>query len=493
MNKLKIYLKWLFKRLKGHRRQIKELLIAAQDISFNTRNGTFTIINGNLTPNERVILRTILRKRLREIRPLTSVRIDDLMMGYYDQCLERYLYERNNRLKPNEETCWFKYAQNNKCIGWADSDTTFDARGKSNFLYKLNGLNPFSKDDKSAEIDKLAEFLERDSDGYIYIRSNYVYTEDSKIMSLCNSIKRRNGFSNLESSLVPIILGYSEKTRRYNVLSGRHRIAVLRYLRSQGILKGSLKIKCHLIKYPFESLVYTRPYNGSCKKCDWGGVFDPGRGSHQDYFVQDGIAMIRGRHNRKGGKQKWNRMQPIFREAVSNKRVLDVGAHRGLYCLKALEYGAKHVTALEPNRDLADVVHAVRENYVLGDLDIIRGDFYNDDDYDSLIKNKYDTVFLFGIIHHLLRMGIQKGILYSFEELFQRISRIVGYGVIVEFSMPTEESLSLPELVPYRAVFSHEIFERAFKKHFQRFKNLGRCNYRSGNKYGRFMYYGIKE
>jgi len=256
---------------------------------------------------------------------------------------------------------------------------------------------------------------------------------------------------------------------------------------------GNLRVRCHIVKYPFESLVYTRPYTEFCKRCVWGEVYDPGTGTHQDFYVREGIAIMRGHRNRKGGRQKWNRIQPVFRQMVSNKKVLDVGAHRGMYCIKALEYGASHVTALEPNADLADIVHTVRENYVLGDLEIIIGDFYNDDDYDSLIKNKYDTVFLFGIIHHLLRLGIQKGILCSFDELFRRLLKIASHGVIVEFAMPTEATLNLPELIPYRDAFSQMAFEHALRKYFPRFKNLGRCNYRSGNKYGRFMYYGSKE
>ena len=74
---------------------------------------------------------------------------------------------------------------------------------------------------------------------------------------------------------------------------------------------------------------------------------------------------------------------------------------------------------------------------------------------------KYDTVFFFGIIHHLLRLGIEKGILYSFDELFQRISKIAAYGVIIEFSMPREASLTLPEREPYSKAFTQDAFEEA--------------------------------
>ena len=45
----------------------------------------------------------------------------------------------------------------------------------------------------------------------------------------------------------------------------------------------------------------------------------------------------------------------------------------------------------------------------------IDGDFYDENDYKKLFETKYDTVFLFGIIHHLLRLGIQNNILTIFN------------------------------------------------------------------------------
>lgn len=198
---------------------------------------------------------------------------------------------------------------------------------------------------------------------------------------------------------------------------------------------------------------------------------------------------MRGRPNRKGGRQKWNRMRPVFGEMVSNKKVLDVGAHRGLFCYKALEFGAKKVTALEPNPELAQIIDKIRVSYAFEDLKVVQGDFYNSRDYESLVHGKYDTVLLFGVIHHLLRLGIQKGVLYSFEELFERISKLANYGAIVEFALPRESSLMLPELLPHRDAFSQEKFERALQSNFKYWRNLGRCNYKSGNKYWRFMYY----
>ncbi|HDL20807.1 MAG TPA: class I SAM-dependent methyltransferase [Nitrospirae bacterium] len=336
------------------------------------------------------------------------------------------------------------------------------------------------------------DLLERDANGYVFLRSSVIYKDDDRTLSIYKSIVE-NGFSNIESSFSPIILGYSTETGRYNAISGRHRIAALRYLRAHGDISGSLKIKCHLVGYPYDSLVVSRPYKGHCMQCNWGNIYDPGSGTHQDFFMREGVAVMRGRAGKKGGRQKWDIIEPVFREAVSDKKVLDIGAYRGLYCLKALEFGARHATALELSASLASVIETIKKRYVLDDLELIQGDFYDNECYDALADAKYDTVFLFGVIHHLLRLGIQQEILHSFDELFERISRIANYGVIIEFAMPRESSLEQPGISSYRDAFSQNAFEQALQKHFPKYNNLGRCNYKSGNRFGRFMYYGIKQ
>lgn len=417
---------------------------------------------------------------------MASVKIDDIVTGYYDQCLERYLFERINRSIPNENTCWFKFAQNNKCIGWIDPDIKFDSEARRQFLNRLSRLKPYFKD------KKLIDFLERDQQGYVFLCSNHIYKQDDKALLIYKNI-RKNGFSNIISSLSPIILGYSTKTGCYSVISGRHRIASLRYLRAERLISSSLKVKCHVIRYPFESLVYTRPFTESCKQCDWGGIYDPGSGTHQDFYVREGVAVMRGRRNKKGGRQKWDIMEPVFRDMVQNKTVLDVGAYKGLFCVKALEYGAKKVAALEISDELAKVIGTIRQQYNVNDLTLLNGDFYDERDFQRLKAVKYDTVFFFGIIHHLLRLGIEKGILHSFDALMARIAEVANHGVIIEFAMPKEASLVLPELTQYRERFSENEFERALQKYFSVYEKLGRCKYHSGNKYGRSMYYGIKQ
>ena len=73
---------------------------------------------------------------------------------------------------------------------------------------------------------------------------------------------------------------------------------------------------------------------------------------------------MRGKPNKKGGRQKWDLMEPVFQDMVKGKRVLDVGAHRGLYCLKDLEYGAVSATALEPSKKITPVINTKSTGYV---------------------------------------------------------------------------------------------------------------------------------
>ena len=353
----------------------------------------FLIKIGDLSSNELINVRRIIISEARHVFPKSYVRLDEIKTGYYDQCLERYLYEKLNRKFENKDTCWFKYAQNNKCIGWQNTEDPFNKKRKHEFYNKLLELYPMKNIDKS-----IINSLYRDGQGYVYNLSDKVSTNDDKVLSLYNNI-RNSGYSNVISAMhSPIILDYSLKTEKYNVTSGRHRIAVLRYLRSQGKI-SNIKVRCHIFEHPYESLTYTRPYTESCKKCHWGKIYDPGKGTHQDFFIREGIAHMRGHPKKKGGTQKWNRIAPVFHKMVNNKTILDVGAHRGLYCIKALEYGSKEVTALDPNEGHISNLTEIKNQYYLQDFTVINGDFYDENNYKKLYNRKYDTVFFFGIIH----------------------------------------------------------------------------------------------
>ena len=427
--------------------------------------------------------RTIMTE-LRKIIPSCYVKIDEIITGYYDQCLERYIYERLNRSYNNENTCWHKYAQNNKCFSWQEPNNVFNKKAKIEFYNEYCKLNPNKNIDKS-----IINRLHRDENGYIYDISDRIIKKDDKVLSLYNKIIKSK-FSNIISSFTgsPIILDYSQITKRYNVTSGRHRIAVLRYLRTQGKI-NNIKVRCHIVEHPYPSLVFTRPYKETCKQCSWGEIYDPGgEGRHQDYHFREGTVYMRGHPKKKGGRQKWEVIKPIFRNYTQNKTILDVGAHLGLFCLKALENGSSKVTALETDDQHIKNLLRIKKQYYLNDLLVLHGDFFDEIVYEKLCGNNYDTVFLFGIIHHLLRIGIQKQILSSYDELIERIFKIINYGVIIEFAIPREKDFLLPNLKEHESKFSIKEFEMALKDNFANYRNLGKCNYVSGNRSGRFMF-----
>lgn len=494
-------IEWLKKNLTEHQKtslrrilnnfidynsKIIEIEQIIPNLSYDSKSKKFFLSTEGLDWNDRAKIRRTLMGCLRQIPPRTTIRLDRIKTGYYDQCLERYIFERLNRNLSNKSTCWFAKAQNNKCIGWWNPDELYGEDEKNEFINNLISLG------KNIDVRDMIPNLERDKNGFIFYRSNEIYEYDDKIMKLVENIRSR-GFCHSLISQPPIIFGYSKKLKNFNVISGRHRIAALKYLVSQGEVNGLKKIPCHIVEYNCSSLVVTRPYDEKCKTCEWSGVFDPGQGSHQDFFVRDGIAIMRGEKNKKGGRQKWEIISPLFREMVFEKKVLDVGAYKGLYCIKALEYGAEKATALEISEDLSNIIIQIKDKYVFNNLDVVNGNFFDPNDFKKLKKEYYGTAFYFGIIHHLLRIGIQKEILFSFDELLEKISSLVTHGVIIEYAKPKENDLKSDSLLLHAKKFSEEAFVTAMNKNFAIVQNLGKCRYKSGNPYGRFMYIGLKK
>ena len=154
---------------------------------------------------------------------------------------------------------------------------------------------------------------------------------------------------------------------------------------------------------------------------------------------------------------------------------------------------SKEVTSFDCGKHSISNIHKIKELYNMEDLFILQGDLYDEKDYRKLYDRKYDIVFLFDIIHHLLHLGIQKNILISFDKLMERIADITNYGVIVEFAMPRERDFLLRELKQYKNNFNMEEFEKSLKNYFPNYQNLGRCEYTSGNRFGRFMFYATKD
>lgn len=445
-----------------------------------SENNKITVTSSRLAYGERFELRKKLMAELRNKYPKYTIKVKDINVGYYDKCLWRYLEEVCLREWEPRNSCWHKYAQNNKCVDKLDDGEIFDSDRRRLLLRRIK------REHMSLE-DNIFDKLAFDEDNFVYILSNNVYTEPYKIEKIFHTVMKK-GWNEYASIFNPIIIGYSHNRGIHQVISGRHRVAVLKCLVNRGMISKNMKIHCHYVEYPFETLTYTRPYSDHCKQCRWNRkiVFDGN--THQDFSIVAGKIEILGKKT----SAKWTLVENVADTMFRGKKVVDIGAHRGFYCMKAIEYGAVKATAFEPADWLTECLYKLKTHTAEEKLEIYKGDFYNPSDYRYLLENKYNTVLLLGVIHHLLRIGIQKNILHSFDELMGRIASIVNYGVVIEFSLPREESLRLPAIREYRDNFSLSNFEDALAKCFPYYKRLGRCRYRSGNKFGRFMYYAIK-
>ena len=261
MTKLKLAYRYL-----NQKRALTQLLKKISSIEFDGKNRTFMIMNNEWSPVERVDCKNKLMKPLSNLYPSTSIPLDSINAGYLDRCLEHYIYQRIDMGIPNQDTCLLNNVYNNGCMGWIDPDIGFALEEKKRFLNQLSKHKAKFKNE-----NYYLERMVRRSDGFVFERSDRVFTEDDAVLKICRNI-REYGFNPGLFISTSVVIGYSTTTRYHNMIAGRHRIAALKYLVKQGELDGEMKIKCHLIKYPYESLTYIRPYNHVCQNCEQAGI-----------------------------------------------------------------------------------------------------------------------------------------------------------------------------------------------------------------------------
>ena len=455
-------------------RNLQILFDHLDNIYFEQETNVFRIADG-LSWDMRQSIRLDLIATLKNFMPVHSIGLDEIVTGYYDQCLERYLFERLNREMQNNETCWMRLAQTNKTVGVVDPDHNRECAQKT---FIINNPRFSSKEFAKLEISQ---------DGFVVYKDQKISNDDDKVIGIYKSI-RMFGFWNAISKNWPIIIARSSKTLRYQIIAGRHRVAALRYLNSIGQIRGTQKIICHIVEMPYDSLVITRPFYDKCKSCDWGGIIDAGKGTHQDFSLREGITVFRGKDGRKDSLQQWKVLAPLFPGAVRGKRYLDVGANRGLFAFKAIEYGANLSIALEPSESFVTFMKEAKNRYQFDQLLVRQGDIFDQVTFEELRGHEVHCVSCLGVIHHLLRIGISKGILTTYDELLDRVSLLARESVFIEFALPLEDTLVLDQFKGHRFDFSQDRFENALSKHFVDWANLGRVRYRKG----RFLYYGRK-
>lgn len=250
----------------NHTKALRNLLDTLTSLTFDAETKNFFIKDKNISPEERVYYKNMLIAKTISINPTTTITIDSINTGYLDRCLEHYIWQRLNGGVTNEKTCFLNNVINNGCMGWIDPEIEFNLEVKKQYLKKRSHHKSKFKNEEYY-LDRMV----RRSDGSIFILSDSVFKEDYKILTLCDNI-RKNGFNSTKFICPPVVIGFSTSTGHHNVIVGRHRVAVLKYLAKQGELNSSMGIKCHLIKYPYNSLSYIRPYEYICQTCEQEGI-----------------------------------------------------------------------------------------------------------------------------------------------------------------------------------------------------------------------------
>ena len=87
--------------------------------------------------------------------PKYRIKAEDIKVGYYDKCLWRYLDQIVTRGIRPQNTCWHKYAQNNKCVDKLDDGEKFNDQRKKLFLKRIKREEASLEDDifKRLEFD----------------------------------------------------------------------------------------------------------------------------------------------------------------------------------------------------------------------------------------------------------------------------------------------------------------------------------------------------
>jgi hypothetical protein len=269
-------------------------------LSFNHAAGTFDVSDDIDDPEWEQI--RLLYKAVRKLRfnppspPLRAVRLGDLVTGYFDRCLEHYAYERLNLKTPHAETCWVRLADKTYCLGKIDPDAEFDDEAKTRFMKSLGRER---RDDFIAmsiyrgyrRNPEVRADLKKDDDGWIMfflgdipilplergirlkVRAKNLlkkvlgYQGNDRVLKLARSIEA-HGWDQELARNPSGVLGFSRSLQRYFVITGRHRIAALKYLHSQGKIDGATEIEYPVITYPWGTWMRGRPYPGA-SLCEW--------------------------------------------------------------------------------------------------------------------------------------------------------------------------------------------------------------------------------
>jgi len=275
----------------ARQKYIDEVVSGVPFLVFNRETGRFDITEPDLNWDQIKLLSKSISKLRNEPPPsgwFSQIRLDEFSVGYYDKCIEYYAYERLNLGRLHQQTCWVRHAQQTYWLRRLQQPEIASFK-----LNKLAMLKQFAREEPShitRSVYKacrgnrdLLRNLKIDNAGWIIFHGNIclyptsfrkrlyyflrdIYRqvkgipEEDRVLGLIRSILEHGWDPKLARQPSGSVLGYSRTTKRYMGLCGRHRLAALRYLYSQGKISGGLLIDFPVITYPWDCWFQSRPH-----------------------------------------------------------------------------------------------------------------------------------------------------------------------------------------------------------------------------------------
>jgi hypothetical protein len=228
--------------------------------------------------------------------PFSGVRVADLTMGYYDRCLEQYAAQRYQEGRAHGDTCWIRFAENTFCLGRTAPGAPF---GDAERVRLLTDLGTHRDNHIHTSIHRawrrdpaLAAALQPDADGWLLFRADIPIRsvvrrkrikaaarsmvrrlqrvpDEDRVLGIIRSIELHGWRDDLARTPSVSVLGYSRSRRRYMALTGRHRVAAVRYLHRQGKVADETFMEVPILTYPWDSWLHGRPHPTTplCEGC----------------------------------------------------------------------------------------------------------------------------------------------------------------------------------------------------------------------------------
>ena len=213
---------------------------------------------------------------------LASVKVSDLFLEYYDNCLVHYCRQTRDLGIRHKDTCWVRNCEDIVSLGLAplsisNVDLLYPRSRPYDLLPRLIrwiAMKQVFVDEEGWAFIRYLPPLDF-SVKALLIRARYFLLTISnlrrrdRILDIVDSIIK-NGWDNSRAIIPhPSVLIFHRLTNKFSVHTGRHRIAAVRYLYDVDCVPSSLLLDAVVISVPWGPLRTGRPYPGTvrCENC----------------------------------------------------------------------------------------------------------------------------------------------------------------------------------------------------------------------------------